>query len=425
MIKQLNVLDLNGKSITIRLKSKYHREIRNLIINNGGFYKLEKKYKLNYIRIWQAIKINSIPLYILNILKNHFKIENIGEKIDSLKSYHGRKWIKNPQLIIRVSPDLLEILGHCMGDGYLTLKKGNTSNYTNTSKKLVGEFKRLCKNVFGEIELTTCLDKRFDAETVILPRIFATILTQFFPEALNKKLSPSIFNLSKDKITSLIRAFADDESCVTTSEINYTQKDEALLEDIRQLHILLGFKEENLTPVKKRGGIHYFAIKGEGLKYFHENVGFKHPCKKKALEVEIKRKNNKRVIWTRDLVKKEITFALDSPKTIQELSCIIGVQPSIIRKHIKQLEKRGYVKIAAYGKYNVPVWVKVKEYTLINDRRKDTIMDFLRDTQVSTLEISKKIYLGKDRTLSYLSELKKENKINCKVKGKTYLWYLE
>lgn len=425
MMQQLNVLDLDGEIITIRLKDKYHSKIKNRIIDSGGFHKLGKSYGLNYNKIWQAIEKNRIPLYILNAIKDYFNLKSISKHIKSYKSYNGKTWIKNPLLIVKVSPHLLEILGHSIGDGFITLKKTRNSTYTNTSKKLVNDFKILCNKVFGEVELTTYIDKRFDAETVILPRIISVILAKFFPGVLNKKISSSIFNLSKEEIIPLIRAFADDESCVTTSAINYTQKDKAVLEDIRKLHLLIGFKEENLTSVKRKKDIHNFSIIGKGLIYFYENVGYKHPNKMRDLEVEVKRKNNKRTIKTIDTTKKEITHFLSTPKTIKELSAIIGVQPIRIRKHIKKLEKGGYVKIIAYKKYKVPLWAKIKDYQLIGNRRKDEIIDFLKDNQLSTLKISKRIGLSKDRLLTYLHELKKGDKINYEVKGRTYIWYLE
>ena len=45
------------------------------------------------------------------------------------------------------------------------------------------------------------------------------------------------------------------------------------------------------------------------------------------------------------MVKKEITHFLATPKTIKDLSSEIGVQPTIIREHMKFLERNNYVKI--------------------------------------------------------------------------------
>jgi len=359
------------------------------------------------------------------VIADYIRLKNVREIIEAYKSYGGKTWIRNPRLTITMSSELLEIVGHCIGDGFVTLKKGATSKYTNTSKKLIRDFKSLCSKVFGEVDLTTCYDKRFDAEDVSLPKVCSTILVHFFPEVLSKTIPKTVFQLSKKEISSFIRAFADDESGVTTSAIYYTQKDRAVLEDMRKLHLLVGFKETNLTPVKERRGIHNFSIKGDGLIYFHEHVGFKHPDKKKDLEIEIQRKKNKRRIKTVDETKKEITRFLSTPKTTKELSVIIGVQPSRIRKHMKRLEKEGYVKTISYTKYKVPLWVKIREYKLIDERRKEKIIDFLKESQLSTLEISKKIGLGKDRLMTYLYELTKEGKINYKVKGRTYIWSLE
>ncbi|MBW2995263.1 hypothetical protein KY312_02835, partial [Candidatus Woesearchaeota archaeon] len=71
------------------------------------------------------------------------------------------------------------------------------------------------------------------------------------------------------------------------------------------------------------------------------------------------------------------------------------------------------------------ILTKTKDYQLINERKKDKIIDFLEQRPSSTLEISTKIGLSKDSILKHLHELKKENKINYKIKGKTYIWYLK
>lgn len=159
--------------------------------------------------------------------------------------------------------------------------------------------------------------------------------------------------------------------------------------------------------------------------FFGSNIGYKNPNKKKDLEVEINRKNNKRTIKTMDTTKKEITHYLDTPKTIKELSALIAIQPSIIRKHIKKLEREGYVKVVYYQKYKVPLWIKIKDYVIVDDIRKLRIINMLKNNTLSTLTISKKIGIGKDRILTYMHELKNTGKINYLVKGRTYMWFSE
>lgn len=116
---------------------------------------------------------------------------------------------------------------------------------------------------------------------------------------------------------------------------------------------------------------------------------------------------------------------ISTPQTAKELSALIGVQSTIIRKHIKSLRAEGYVKVIAYKKYNVPLWIKLKDYRLIDEKRKDKKINFLKNNQSSTLKISIKLGLGKDRALTYLHQLKEEKKVSYKIKGKTYIWYNE
>jgi superfamily II DNA or RNA helicase len=100
---------------------------------------------------------------------------------------------------------------------------------------------------------------------------------------------------------------------------------------------------------------------------------------------------------------------------------------SLASEKYKDFKKRydGYVKIVGYKKYKVPLWAKLKDYRLVDDIRKEKILDFLNNSKLSTLEISKRIGLGKDRLLTYLYELKNLGKIDYEVKGRTYTWHLE
>jgi len=424
-LRKLNILDFDGKEFTIRLNNDYLNHIKQLITNYGSYYQLGTALNIDYTKIWQAMKLNNIPLYMLRSICKYFNLDNVKNNIEAYKYYGGRKWIGNPVLEIKESPELAEIAGHLLGDGFLTITKEAQSSYTNTSKELIGKFNNFCQKVFGNVDFTIYFDKRFNAESVMIPKQISSILSAFYPEILNKKVPQHIFELPQEYISSFIRAFADDESCVTTSAIYYVQKDKVVLEDIRKLHLLVGFKDENLTSVKKNGNVYNFSIKGGGLVYFYENIGYKHPSKMRDLEIEVKRKNNKRTIKTIDTTKKEITHFLSTPKTIKELSALIGIQPTRIRKHIKKLEYDSYVKIVGYKKYKVPLWVKMKNYQLIDDRRKNKLIEFLNNSKLSTLDLSKKIELSKDRLLTYLYELKNEGKINYEVKGRAYIWYLE
>jgi len=424
-LKELNIFDLAGNKISITLKDHYHSKIKELLTKQISLYKMGNKLGINYTKIHQAINTNRFPLYIFKEICRFIELKDVEKYIDSYRSYKGRKIIKDPIIKIIESKELTEIAGHMLGDGYLTIKKAASSSYVNISDSLIESFKDLCNKVFGNVDLSIYRDKRFDAKEIKLPNQISLILTNFYPELLDKKVPIRILELPKEFIKSFLRAFADDESCVTTSAITYTQKDKGVLDEIRKLHIVCGFKEDWLTKVKRRGNIYTFSIIGKGLIYFQENIGFKHSNKKRDLGFEVSRKNNKRTIDKIDTIKKEITDFLNKPKTIKELSVLIGVQPTIIRKHMKYLKEYNYVKIVQHMRYNVPLWIKVNDYKLRDDVRKEKILNFLLDNKLSTLEISKKIDLSKDRLMTYLYNLKKEGKIDYTVKGRTYIWHLE
>ncbi len=424
-LRELNILELDGKSLSISLDKNYLRKIRAIIEEQGGFSNVGNTINIDYKKIHQAISINSFPLYLFKKLCKIINKDNIVQGISSYKSYGGKRMIKNPEILIRESKELAEIAGHMLGDGYLTMEKGATSSYVNLSDSLIDGFILLNKIVFGIINYHVYLDKRFNAKEVRIPRIISLILSDFYPELLKKEVPKRIFQLPNNFIRSFIRAFADDESCVTTSAIVYVQKEKQVLEDIRNLHIMVGFKEEWLTSVKIKRNLHVFSIIGKGLIYFHKNIGFKNIEKKRDLIAEVRRKTSVRILTTNDMTKKEITDLLEQPKTTKELSALIGVQQTRIRKHIKYLQKRGYVRIIGHKKYKVPLWSRIKSYKLLTFKRKEAIIKYLANGKQSTLNISRKIGKSKDMILLSLHELKKEDKINYLIKGRTYFWYLK
>ena len=289
ILREFHIWDFGDKEITVKLKRNF--------LNQMKEQALEKDTNIKYSIIFQAIKTNRFPLYVLkNILKS-YNLEKIESQIEAYKAYRGRTWIREPVFPIIESPFITELLGHILGDGSISIKKGCTSTYTNTSKKLINEFKRLCENAFGKISLTTCTDKRFGAQTVILPQPLAKVLVNFYPEIIHKEFPKKLMELPKEHQISFIRAFADDESCVTTSAIVYTLKNKNVLNEIRNLHLGLSFKEEWLSEVKKKASIHVFSIKGKGLLYFNKLIGFKHSEKQRLLGIEVKRKTEKRKVF--------------------------------------------------------------------------------------------------------------------------------
>jgi DNA-binding transcriptional ArsR family regulator len=417
ILREFHIWNFGNKESTIKLK----RNLLNYVKKEA----LGKDTNIQYGIMFQAIRTNRFPLYILKEILKSYNQEKVESQIVAYKAYRGRTWIKNPILPIKESKLITEILGHILGDGSISIKKGHSSTYTNTSKKLINEFKRICKKAFGTISLTTCIDKRFDAQTVILPQPLVKVLVNFYPEIINKEFPKRLKELPKEHQISFIRAVADDEACVTTSAIVYTLKNKDVLDEIRNLHLGLGFKEEWLSEVKKKASIHVFSIKGEGLLYFNKFIGFKHSEKQKLLGVEVKRKTEKRKVFYVDQTKKEIGALLDKPKTIKELSEIINVQQTRIRKHIKSLLDQGYVDVIKKIKYNVLLFKKTKSYKSYRDIRKEKILNMLSNETLSTLDISKNLNVSKDTTLVFLHELKGNNQILYKEKGKTYLWSLK
>lgn len=421
MKKEFQIWDFSEHEITLRLNEDFLCKLRERIVQKfKSFYGFGKHNCIEYIIIHQAFDHNSMPLYIMNKIISSLKYpKRIVEKnITAYKAYTGRKWIMKPKLPIVECPELYELIGHIIGDGHISIEKGKTGGYTNTSRELIAEFELLINKVFGDVKLTLNEDKRFNAFQVLLPRSISLFLARQFPEILRKDVP----HIPLKYAAPFIRAISDDESCVCTSEIKFVFKNKSALEYIRKLMLKMGFKHEWLTNVRSKADIYAFSVKGDGLIFFNSAVKFKHPDKAEQLNIEIKRKTTMRKIKSMDQTKFEITELLDSPKTSRELSNLIGVEIYRMIKHLKELRSLGYVKTSGYAKYNVPIWIRIKNYKIIHEQRKERILEFLNTSTLCTREIAEMLSLDKDTIMKYLHELKESGNINYEVRGKTYFW---
>ncbi len=422
MKSEFHIWDFPGHEITVQLDRKFLDAVRERIGQKfTSIYRFGKEICIGYGVIHQALDSNRIPLYLLGEMKNSLEYSGreVEKNIVAYRAYTGRKWIRKPKLPILECPELYELMGHIIGDGHISIEKERGSGYTNTSGQLIEHFKSLLGVVFGNTDLTTSVDKRFNASTILLPKPVSLFLALQHPKITDKNVP--VMRRKRD-IARFIRAFMDDESCVCTSEIKVSLKSRHALEQIRRLLMKLGFNQSWLTDVKKRGNIYHLSIKGKGLVFFEGSIGFKHPDKKKQLIIEVRRKVTKRRKSSFDQTKSEITQLLDVPKPAKELSNLIGIEVYKIREHLRQLEGCGYVEIKGHSKYNVPVWIKIKNYKTIRDQRKEQIMEFLSISPICTREIAENLGLSKDTTMRYLYDLKNLGKISYGTKGRTYFW---
>ena len=80
------------------------------------------------------------------------------------------------------------------------------------------------------------------------------------------------------------------------------------------------------------------------------------------------------------------------------------------------------MNIVGRGKYNVPLWSRSKAYKSFKDRRKDSIMQLLKEYRLTTREISQKLGKSKATTITSLHEMEFAGCVLHIVKGKTYVW---
>jgi len=344
----------------------------------------------------------------------------------SYYSYGGNLQIKNPKFPIKEKSELYELVGHILGDGFISIEPARTSTYTNTSKELINRFCYLLNKIFGKVETGVYEDKRFNAESIIMPKIISIILIQFFPELLSKTAPERLFRGNQKNIISFVRGFFDDEGCVTTSSIIVTSKNRKILEDISKLLIsanLISSRNLSLTPKKQ---LFILTIKGRSIIDYFGRIGFVHPEKQEKLKIEVDRKLHPHKPKGEGKTKSEIVNLLfQKPMSVNELSAIIGIQQQILRKHLKSLANSQNVEVICRAKYKTPIYHSVKIFESQEETNQNKIINILTiGLPLSTREISNKIGLSKDQTLIYLRRLEEQRLISFNEDNRTFYWRL-
>lgn len=245
----------------------------------------------DYVR--DKIGLQFIPLSKLKVISEHlvkdyrkeFSMKNIEKHVLMYRMQAGNP-IKNPNFPIKESPELVRLLFHLLGDGY-SGRKGQTANYKNTCKELLGEFKNDLK-IFGDVPI-------YEQENSIkFPRVLAEITEDFYQinsRTFESIISDKILQIQKRNLCFGIRAFADDEGTVYSHSIRVTSANLNLLEGIKKLLNFLKIKSNNIKSQfnsrARHKKVYYLDVKD--IEEYAKQIGFTHPKKKLLLKKYVKK----------------------------------------------------------------------------------------------------------------------------------------
>ncbi|MBL7170304.1 MAG: ArsR family transcriptional regulator [Candidatus Aenigmarchaeota archaeon] len=344
------------EKLSILLKKDFRENFIDFCIEKaGGKGKLGEYLgikKLHTINRWRKASVDRgngwatpqfMPLSRLLILQRlvskQISIEDIEKNIEAIKARGPGNLIKNPNLPLVEDERIVRIIVHLIGDGFA--KSTNTQFYRNTDENLKKEFMKDLE-VFGQVEA------REKDTFVFFPICITHILKKIYNVDFMSKtarIPKFLFQSPESFISSAIRAFADDEGCVSDNGLTLYSCNKPLLDDFKKLikenfptfAIVTEYSRERPNTTE-----HSFTINQKSLVEFNRLIGFSHLKKKEDVEFYLRKRKrnwNHRNKWeTKNLILKSL---LESPKTTKKLAKELMVSLSMISNHINGYKKRG------------------------------------------------------------------------------------
>jgi len=239
-----------------------------------------KQYELGHSTYNLSVYVPvSFVKRIIHIFKGLFTDDILSNLEKNIVAYRIRAgWpVYNPILPIKERPEIYSIIGHLLGDGCAS--KNSLPFYCNKCEELISGFRNSLK-VFGRVEIKLFIRKD-GVKYLSFPTVIARILQHIFnikfthPDSLPERL----FKTTSENKAAFIRAFYDDEGCVS-KKIYITQKSKHLLKQLKDLLLSMDIKT---GKIYKKRTAHQFIILTESYENFQNLIPFTHPKKSKRL----------------------------------------------------------------------------------------------------------------------------------------------
>ncbi len=265
------------------------------------------------------------------------ELKNAIEK--NIVAYRCRAgWsVYKPILPIKESPEVYNIISHLICDG--SAGKRKTPYYCNTNKELREEFKRNLQ-VFGNVEINEKV-MHHNVYGAMFPKAVSDVLAHCFQVRFvyPDKFPDAIFTATDECKKILLRALFDDEGCVSNGSLSAVSASKNMIIQARKLLESLEIKK---TSIDKVGRCFQIRILASDQKRFESEIGLSHPRKIKLLTKFNMRRSIRKEQPER--IKKLIFDFLETPKTINEIACIIDKEIGATRKYLLKLKEDGKVK---------------------------------------------------------------------------------
>lgn len=253
-------------------------------------YQLNRKYNSGHLSYWKIgkkkdkgkIKTINIPLWTLiefsKVLSNENKLNNefMKELEKNIIFYTGigkSHKISNPKLPLKLTPEMISIIFHFLGDGHIG-KKGEVSSYRQMNQIGLTNFLKKLNNVFGEFNYPI---KEFNNGRLNVPKIITEFYNYYFKlpstNTFDSFIPENIKNFNKEFLMAGLSSFIIDEGNVG-EVITIYSKNKTLLEGIREIAIKCKYL---CHPIREKYAygkfdVYRFSISSKSYKKFYSDL---------------------------------------------------------------------------------------------------------------------------------------------------------
>lgn len=291
----LTFIKLNQKfkeNVFMELKEKSTsiKDLLNKINKSSKKYGIKRNYNTGHLSSWikgskkdrGKIKNIYIPLWLLieiskTLSKNSGKNNKIMEKIEkNIEHYTGSGKshpIKNPKLPLYLTPEMVSVIFHFMGDGHIG-RKTVVSSYRQMNKIGLNNFLKKIKNIFGDFNYPK---KEFNNGRLNIPKIITEFYKHYFKlpstKTFESYIPKNIKNFKKEFLLAGLISFIVDEGHVG-EVITIYSKNKRLIEDIREIAIKCGYLSHPIREKYAYGkfDVYRFSISSKSYNQFHDDI---------------------------------------------------------------------------------------------------------------------------------------------------------
>ena len=302
--KEIHIWEFPVKLTFIRLKKEFRlklfnelkkqsssiKSLLNQINKSATKYGIKRKYNTGHLSSWikgekydkGKIKNINVPLWVLiessRILSHNKRINNnIMIEIEKDMEYYtgtGKSNpILNPKLPIYLTPELISVIFHFMGDGHIG-RKTVVSSYRQMNKEGLNNFLRKLQNIFGDFDYPK---KEFNNGRLNVPKIITEFYVHYFnlpnTDTFEAYLPENIKKLEKEFLLAGLISFIVDEGHVG-EVITIYGKNKKLMNDIREIAIKCGYLCHPLREKYAYGkfDVYRFSISIKSYNKFYKDI---------------------------------------------------------------------------------------------------------------------------------------------------------